>query len=74
VLDVVDGLVEELGDVVVVEAVDDASALTATGDQAEGAQEQKLVAATESAVASSRRAAELDFQGGGGRRGRVGPQ
>lgn len=35
-LDVADGLVEELGDVVVVEAVDDAAAVTPPGDQAQG--------------------------------------
>ena len=43
VLDVVDGLVEELGDVVVVEAVDDTTAVALPGDEAEGAQEAELV-------------------------------
>ncbi len=36
------GLVEELGDVVVAEAVDDAAAVAAAGDKAEGAQEAQL--------------------------------
>src|SRR5882757_10372600 len=43
VLGVVDGLVEELRDVVVVEAVDDAAALPGAGDKAEVAQQPQLV-------------------------------
>ncbi len=37
------GLVEELGDVVVAEAVDDAAAVAVAGDTAQGAQEAQLV-------------------------------
>jgi hypothetical protein len=43
VLAVVDGLVEQHGDVVVVELVDDALAGAGTGDQSEGAQQSQLV-------------------------------
>jgi hypothetical protein len=43
VLDVVDGLVQEHGDVVVIQAVDDALAGAAAGDQAEVAQQPQLV-------------------------------
>jgi hypothetical protein len=39
VLDVMDGLVQELGNVVVVEAVDDAAAVPSAGDQAQRAQQ-----------------------------------
>ncbi len=43
VLDVVHGLVEELGDVVVVQAVDDPAALPRAGDQTQRAQQPQLV-------------------------------
>jgi hypothetical protein len=43
VLDVVDRLVQQLRDVVVVEAVDDASTRSGAGDQAEVAQQAQLV-------------------------------
>ncbi len=42
-LDVKNRLVEKLGDVVVVQAVDDASAGASSGDEAEGAQQPKLM-------------------------------
>jgi hypothetical protein len=45
VLDVVERLVEEFGDVVVVQGVDDGAALAGTGDQTEGAQDPELVGA-----------------------------
>ena len=44
-LDVVEGLVEEFGDVVVVEGVDDRAAVALAGDQAEVAQQAELVGA-----------------------------
>ncbi len=43
VLGVVDGLVEQLGDVVVVEGVDNAAAVTLSVDEAEVAQHPQLV-------------------------------
>src|ERR1700726_3845131 len=45
VLDVVDGLVQQRGDVVVVQGVDDVLARAGAGDQAEVAQQAQLVGA-----------------------------
>ena len=45
VVDVVDGLVEQFGDVVVVQGVDDGPAVALAGDQAEVAQQPQLVGA-----------------------------